>query len=155
MEKTDLAYIAGILDGEGCISICKQRDSTRRMGVRYQLRILVANSEEWLLNWLKFSFGGRVYKAREADSTHKACWRWIIDSHQALEFLKLVYPYLHLKRGQVELALTFQQAKKRGYHTKKHKTDEEFALEEAQALLMKGLNKRGRNEQSIDAPLST
>ena len=45
--KLLLAYIAGIIDGEGCIMIHSNL-----------VRVAVKNTNEWLIKFLKMNFGG-------------------------------------------------------------------------------------------------
>ena len=137
MKKTDLAYVAGIFDGEGCVCLRINK------GRYYSLDISVANTNEWLMQWLKFAFGGNFYamqaKTRKAQNW-KPCWRWTITGNKGSSFLKLILPYLRLKKPQAELAIKFQEARRgAGYLL----TDEERALEEAQRVIMGKYNKRG------------
>jgi hypothetical protein len=58
-----------------------------------------------------------------------------------VSFLEVILPYLRLKKPQAELAIQFGKARTaRG----KHKTDEQLAVEEAQLMLMRQYNKRGK-----------
>lgn len=138
MKRVDLAYIAGIFDGEGCI--CLRR--AKKKGVA--LDISVVNTNEWLMQWLKFALGGNFYpvqKEGRRNKNWKPCWRWTISSNRALDCLKLLYPYLRLKKPQAELAIKFQEARRgSGYSL----TDEEKAVDEAQKIVMGEFNRRGR-----------
>ena len=140
MNKTDLAYFAGIIDGEG--SIMLYRDKQRRTF----MRVMVGNTNEWLINQLCFSFGGVKNVTRQYHLIWKPCWHWSIHGSKAVEFLKLILPYLKLKRAQAEIAIRFQErkSKARKYGKSHPKSDEAYALEEAELILSKSLNKRGR-----------
>lgn len=148
MKKTDLAYTAGIIDGEGCISIGKQTDRSSRRGFTYSLQVNVKSVDEWLPAWLQFSFGGGLHTyTNQADN---CMWSWTITCKKASEFLKLIFPYLNLKRPQAEIALRFQARKcNRG---RVGKTDREVALEEAEAILLKATH-NVRNRQKINSNL--
>ena len=142
MRKTDLAYAAGIVDGEGCIGLYLQ--TTQKSKPSYKMGVRVSNTNEWLLQWLKFAFGGSVCVQRvssvEKAKNYKPQWQWAIITTRALVFLKLIYPYLRLKKPQAEIAITFQQVRRgRGHYL----TDEERAVAEAQRIVMANLNKRG------------
>lgn len=50
--ERDLAYLAGILDGEGCFSIGKSSKGY------YNLRVDVVNTDRRLIEWLHVNFGG-------------------------------------------------------------------------------------------------
>ena len=141
MKKTDLAYTAGIVDGEGYIAIKKYGN---KYGYRCS-RVEVGNTNEWLINWLYFSFGGSKYEAKSTKANPRArrYWKWYISSNEAVEFLKLIMPYIRIKRTQAELALSFQGNKpSRGKNSKNSKDIEKRkAVEEAQAILMSSYHK--------------
>ncbi len=139
MRKTDLAYVAGIVDGEGCIGLYLHQSKKRRPF--YVLQVTVANTNEWLIQWLKFSFGGSVHlRICDEPTNCRPQWYWIIAAKKALEFLMLVSPYLRLKKPQAEIAVRFQEAKR---HRGRPHTDGEIAIDEAERILMASLNKRG------------
>lgn len=139
MKKTDLAYTAGIIDGEGSIGIYPQRQGNK--SIAYALQVVVASTDEWLPLWLKFAYGGNIHNEKRYKEYHSPCWAWSISTRQAGEFLKLVLPYLHLKRPQAELAIQFQSRK----HNWGGKGKPQVAkiLDEADAILMKKYNKKG------------
>ena len=107
MKRTDLAYVAGIIDGEGCITITKDKRPTYP---GFQLRIQVNMANEWLPAWLRFSFGGSLREIVVKENQQRQ-WAWIIQSNSAMQFLKLVLPYLKIKRSQAELCMEMQRAK--------------------------------------------
>ena len=51
LSETQKAYLAGIVDGEGCISFCK-------IGSFLYLGVSVANTNKPLINWLRTNLGG-------------------------------------------------------------------------------------------------
>lgn len=134
MKKTDIAYVAGIIDGEGCIYI-----EHGKKGKAIQLSISVGSTDKWLCEFLKFSFGGCLYQMK---SKTLPFWKWEIRTRQAGTFLELILPYLRLKRPQAEIALQFQKAR----HVQgKRRTEEEKAIEEAQYVLLKSLKRQKGN----------
>ncbi len=146
MKKTDIAYTAGIIDGEGCITLSKYYYSiTNRRKQRTSLSVKVSMTDEWMVRWLQFSWGGAVSCHQYTDKPNWSdYWSWQIQANQATKFLKVLLPYLHLKRQQAELAIKFQ-ARKRGKGQRA--TDEELVLQEADYILMRTLKKRGKSHQ--------
>ena len=138
MKKTELAYTAGIMDGEGSIGIARHKSKSCRHGYMLELNVQVTSSDEWLCQWLKFAFGGSL--SHSVNSVGNPMWHWIIVARKASEFLKLIKPYLRLKRPEAELAIKFQDAKK--YQPRK--SDEEVAVEEAQRILLQNMH-RGKS----------
>jgi len=59
---SDMHYLAGLIDGEGCITIVKQAK-------RYRPHLGISMNHEGVLLWVKKKFGGGLYnhsKATEA-----------------------------------------------------------------------------------------
>lgn len=137
MKAVDLAYMAGIVDGEGCIAI--ERYVSKGHGY-YRAKLRVANTNKELLEFLKLYFGGTISNFGKRSPNQKPAYMWAIPGETAIKCIKALLPYLFLKRPQAQLAIKFQSKKRgKGYY----KTPKELAVEEAQYILAKGLNKRG------------
>ena len=148
MKKTDLAYMAGIFDGEGCIVIHKSKPRQRGINPSYVIEINLANTNEWIVRQFHFSFGGNVYLRKRQTETSREIWAWQISANQALLCLKTLLPYLKLKRGQAEIAIKFQEEKiKRHFRLLDNK---DLVIAEANKILISNLNK-GRTQEG-EAP---
>jgi len=134
VKKTDLAYTAGIMDGEGSIGIARHKSKSCKRGYTLELSVQVTSSDEWLCQWLKFAFGGSL--SHSINNAGNPMWHWIIVARKASEFLKAISPYLRLKRPQAEIAIQFQDAKRH----RQSKTDEEAAIEEAQRIVLQQMH---------------
>lgn len=143
--KVALAYMAGIMDGEGCVCICKGRDSVCRRGYHIYLEVTVGNTNEWLIQWLKLQFGGTAHKTL-GKRNQRDWWTWSVSANKSVEFLKSLLPYLQIKRPQAELAIQFQS--KMRHRSSTGLTDKEAAEQEGARLLMRKYNGRGRNAQT-------
>ena len=132
MKKTDLAYLAGIIDGEGCITITKT--NTDRT-LRYKLVIQVSMVDKVPPLLAHFAFGGYL-RLRDRNPKWKALWEWQIKSGDAIACLKDLLPYLRTKKAEAELALRFWEEKS---HIPFQRTKEQLVLEEANYILMKSL----------------
>jgi len=135
MEKTDLAYMAGLFDGEGCIHIAKLKRPESKRGCHFGLVATIGMTSEFLLELYHSQFGGSVYCYTKPRGNRKLCWQWIIRSRQAVAFLKAIRPYLLLKADEADLAIEFQEAKYIGGG----RTEKEWSTQEAQYSLMKDL----------------
>lgn len=58
----DLSYTGGIIDGEGYIGIKKANSKGSQRGYLLELNVGVTNTNEWLIRWLHFNYGGSVCK---------------------------------------------------------------------------------------------
>ena len=147
MNKVDIAYFAGIFDGEGCICIRKvntkyiTKSGIQRICTSYSLDVCLANTNEWICRQLLFAFGGSVYKRKLQMGANQTVWAWEIAAKKATDFLRVLYPYLKLKRAQAEIAINFQNKMHR-----RTKTNEELALREAQRILVSNLNRPIRKQ---------
>lgn len=99
MSETDLAYAAGLMDGEGCIHIARSRNS-------YTLQITFNQTDSIIAPWLYAHFNGYLYKYPKDNYQYH---EWSIFSNKAVDFLKKILPYLTLKKDQAKLAIQFQE----------------------------------------------
>lgn len=102
-----IAYLAGIIDGEGCIHILKQR---KGKFVYYTLFMQVANTDPKLMLWIQEIFGGNVRPRKLCRSNKRNVWQWVLAARQAEEVLRLVIPFLVVKKDQAELSLQFRDS---------------------------------------------
>lgn len=137
MKKTDLAYTAGIIDGEGCIHISRQWDKRYKGCYKYSLSVSVASTDEWLCKWLHFAWGGSVHYATKNNPKWRPSWVWQLSSKQACKFLKTILPYLRIKRPQAEIAIEFQSRQQVGGR----RTPEESVLKEANRILLQKMKR--------------
>jgi cytochrome c-type biogenesis protein CcmH/NrfF len=92
--KNDLAYLAGIIDGEGSIEC--------RLGRSATIQLVVGNTDRRLIDWLVSEFGGRVYAQKRKGV--KTLYSWRIPIRRERVLMEAVAPYLKLKREQLEVA---------------------------------------------------
>jgi len=150
MKKTDLAYIAGIVDGEGTVGIARMRRKESKSWT-YTLRVSVQMSAEFIARWLQFSFGGRVYPRRWSGQNWKAQYQWVISGEEAGGFLKAILPYLRLKRAQAELVFRFMEIKGKGQRANAF----ERYIQELHYQEIKKLNRRGVNGRENKSDVSS
>ena len=139
MKKTDWAYMAGFFDGEGSIGFM----TMGRRRKTFRLRVQVISTNEWAVQFLRFSSGGSVGVDRHTlfqRMRWKTAYRWGVYDNKAYSFLKQIYPYLKLKKPQAELAFLFQEHKKRGGYKAKEYMDFEADFKQQITLL----NHRGK-----------
>jgi len=137
--KTLLAYVAGIMDGEGCIGL-----HTNYKNPSAIVTVVVKNTNEWLIKFLQMNFGGYILYQKTAwrNLRAKPSWIWEVRSKKACAFLLLVLPYLQIKKPQAELALNFQKRRTGGGRGKRL-TDEIKMLDSIDKSLMHKMNQRG------------
>ena len=140
-------YLAGLIDGEGTISIWG------KPGKQYYPCIQVGMSEKalGLLQALAKDYGGNVRRFRPATSAWSAGWTWSIFGAEAKTILERIHSSLRLKQAHATLALRLflliqSLETPKG---KRHRWTTE-AREHAAALatMMTELNKKGPTEVS-------
>jgi hypothetical protein len=96
--------LAGIVDGEGTITIAK---STRSIGGITPL-LSVVNTDTKLINWLVKNVGGNVTIKKKQKPHYKDGYRWYMYSVIDVWFsLKYIYPYLIIKKSNAKKVLAF------------------------------------------------
>lgn len=110
MDQTELAYLAGLFDGEGCIFIQKLNKQRGFITSRYRLTVQITNTCESIMMWFK-SQGWYVLERKKMKKEWKRCWVGKLHDRNASRFLESVLLYLRVKRDEAEVALEFQKHK--------------------------------------------
>jgi hypothetical protein len=110
MQSRNNGYAAGIIDGEGCISIYISKRFDKRQNkfvYRPVLEISAYQADKRLTDWLQFHYGGAQYEHIMKNSTRPG-YQWTAPRGKAREpFILEILPYLILKREQALLALEY------------------------------------------------
>lgn len=109
MQARNDGYLAGIIDGEGCISIFLHKYGTKDGSSKFttNLEISIYQADDRLMKWLVFHYGGKFYR-HDCDGASRPGYSWFAPRGKAREeFLLQVIPYLLLKKEQALLALQY------------------------------------------------
>lgn len=118
MDKSKWSYLAGLFDGEGCVSIASRphktvdkRNDEEVTWKRTSCQISLANTDRGLMQWLISNFGG-VYYTLSGNSrigqNWKPCYSWQPKGAKNREtFLLGILPYSIIKRERLLLALEY------------------------------------------------
>ena len=123
-NKAIYGYLAGLLDGEGHISISRGTYTKRKLRsdgtlyekpncIHYMINIGITNTNIKLMKWLKQRFGGTYYPLKRDDKPNwKISYKWQYTKQNDAEILLLsVLPYLVIKREQALVLLSFVRLK--------------------------------------------
>lgn len=105
-DNTMWAYIAGLMDGEGCIRI----EGIRKNHRGSQLQISLGNTNKEVIDWLYRKIGGSItiYKRGCIGFLKKpAFYVWRTCAKNAQYFLENIETYSIIKRQEILLALEF------------------------------------------------
>jgi len=109
LSKTDLAWAAGFIDGEGYIGIRPVKSSPDTKGNPHlQLRIIVSNTRPLAILKLVSMFGGDSWIRPPAKAGHRTQYVWQVFSRAAEDVLKEIQPYLVIKSEQADTALSYR-----------------------------------------------
>lgn len=139
MDKNIIAYIAGVLDGEGNIGISKKVANGK---LYYYLFVrVVCNTDKKLVDFISkyLNKPSTVFKQSKRNKKYKDMYSVVLYSREAFVFLKMIHPYLIVKNRRAELALDF------------YNNRSDVSLNRSYYASMKCLNSRGRgNLTDID-----
>ena len=88
--KTDAAYIAGLIDGEGTVTLTRKHKNENR-----QLCVSISSTEVELLQFVLSATGvGKITNKRASKSHHAHSYAYAVYNRQALSLLEQTLPYL-------------------------------------------------------------
>lgn len=107
-KEVDLAWAAGVLDGEGCIHFSVYRPPARP-SAKYRLFIDIQMVHLPTLLKIEGMLGGSVRPINRGakKGNRRDIWRWSIGNKAAERILPLLLPYLITKRAEAVIALEF------------------------------------------------
>lgn len=106
-----LAYLAGIIDGEGCIHIGYYFNKSQNRAV-YHTLIQISNTEKCLIEWLENTFGGKAAlytKAQTPKNSRQIPYVWKITGDALTHICRLVLPYMISKKNQIEIMIKMRE----------------------------------------------
>ena len=113
---TEIAYIAGFFDGEGCVRIKQSNQG----GNSYYVIAHITNTNPIILKKVQELFGGNT--RLQEKGRNKPVYNWYITSSEANDFLKTLQPFLIEKKSQAELGINFHENKEKMTPKDKEKT---------------------------------
>lgn len=141
----DLAYAAGLFDGEGCIDV--------HLDKRYWLcaaRVRVEMTQKESIDWLQLRWPGfKIQTIRRANIKHSTTYRWHVQGANALDFCHQVLPFLQAKRLEAEMLLTFPMGYSRHMPITPEARDKRLSIR-AQLQSMKT---KGKGRISLQVPI--
>ena len=103
------AYLAGLFDADGCVSIylSKVKNTNRSVKI-HACEISMTNEEviRWILDTV--GYGNIHYKVAHKDWLGtKPQWRFRVSHRKALNFAKLVLPYSIVKKDKLKQIINY------------------------------------------------
>lgn len=119
LSVVKLAYMAGLIDGEGTVSLRRNGDGKARFPVVHFNSTTVE-----MVSWAAENFGGRQYAYPARKVGHKPYFHWLSSRGHSLTVLSAILPYMlePKKRARAELILSDYRPSLPG--TNQHDVDE-------------------------------
>ena len=106
-KDTDIAYFAGIVDGEGSLTIGTYAKTKKGTPV-WHTYLGISNTEESLIHWICERFGGAKLKytpKQTPKNSRKEVFRWQCSGERLLHICELILPYSVCKKRQIEIMI--------------------------------------------------
>lgn len=110
-SDAELAYAAGLIDGEGCIGVYNTRPKASTKAAHFQstVRVCMKTPEPILWLWDRWPFQREIAKTKGGPTKPGPYFTWQARNKQAEEFLQQVRPFLVLKGPQADVLLEFAE----------------------------------------------
>lgn len=137
-RASKLGWVAGFIDGEGCIGIYSNVRKPPRKS-RYHLTVAATQKDPRPLRELQSLYGGRL-SYRSGGALKSPHWYWSVEGRFAAGLLTDIQDLLVLKREQATLGLEYWNARRSGNRWDPI-TEDEYALYTAMSDRMKALKR--------------
>ena len=103
IDSTTIAYIAGFLDGDGSVffQIVSRPDYKLKFQIRSSIAFYQNTKNKEILEWLKEIFEAGYIRHRKTGISDYT----IVEPKEVYRILKLLQPYVKLKKKQVEIGI--------------------------------------------------
>lgn len=120
-DELELAYIAGLVDGEAYIGIKKIKAyrCQGRVTPGYHARIQIRMVDEQAIQFIADSLGGWYYKEKPSATNGRPLFCYQASDKKAERILRLLAPYLRVKKEQAQTVLRLRELQAEG---PKHRT---------------------------------
>ncbi len=137
-----IAYMAGIVDGEGCITITRRK--IRRLKTNnwyYEPQVIVGNINKELISFCVDCYGGWIATLKRHNQNWATIYHWKVTGNEMKSLLNDIIPYLIVKKKQANIVLSFPKYNRNG---QKRRTYIEKQEQENLWFAIKKLNSGGR-----------
>lgn len=139
-SDASIQYLAGIVDGEGCITIATRKRKAEGRNDGHVLSLSVQMTVDAPLEALKYRFGGSISKPRREGPNRRPIRTWSVSGRLAYVALRQLEPYLVVKKLQAIGGLEFQERKVARAGSTKPLTETERKVNQAHQNAIKSLN---------------
>ena len=107
MRDTDIAYIAGLFDGEGSIDFKRRKEKRGKYTTNaMQITMRIEMTDQSILKWIHDTLKLGTVRKRNRSPSVKKHWkdRWVytLRFRQAYQVCCLIWPYAHVKLDKIQ-----------------------------------------------------
>ena len=107
MRDTDIAYIAGLFDGEGSIDFKRRKEKRGKYTTNaMQITMRIEMTDESILKWIHATLKLGTVRKRNRSPSVKKHWkdRWVytLRFRQSYQVCCLIWPYAHIKLDKIQ-----------------------------------------------------
>ena len=103
ITRDSVMYLAGLFDGEGCVTYKKYWDRKRKDRPRkyycWRIALEIVMTDKPTIQWCVNNFGGKIY--RKPRKGHKMQYRWRKSFRSANEIAKFIAPFAVTKQEKL------------------------------------------------------
>ena len=116
ITEIEKSYLAGLIDGEGCIYVDRYRDRRNKTGnISYVLRLKISMTCKKTIEWVREIISqefecGNIYtcKGKEFIFTNRKPMYEIKFSKNLIKFIGYIYPYMITKKDRAEAVFEWE-----------------------------------------------
>jgi hypothetical protein len=108
VNQNDIAYIAGLFDGEGSVSYYQRKEKRKNKKKAYNywvIRCEMSMTDPYVMEWFYKTLNvGTLTKRLPTKSWvgRKTQWRWRCGYRDAYSFAKIIWPHVQVKLHKIE-----------------------------------------------------
>ena len=108
MENSDVAYIAGLIDADGCVTYkqyMRKRSNNKKAYPTWSVRIEINMTDKPVIQWIHETLEVGTFGEKppgKGQMGRKMQYRWRCGFRDALYVAKLIWPYAQVKLHKIE-----------------------------------------------------
>ena len=127
-DDCKFAWAAGIIDGEGTVTIYQHHPRPQHPHGATQPLVAVETTAQEIAERFKLMFGGIIYHIPQRTGRKLEAWRWQVTGVKVTPVLERILPWLTVKRAHAQLLIDFWKecGLKHGGHKKRFMSEANF-----------------------------
>jgi len=113
--STQIAYIAGLIDGEGCFYIGRVKQGKYGSGYQWHSLLRITSCDECIIIWLEETFGGSKdsrYRWTSKKAFTRPVYNWQATGPMLDYIMPKILNYLIIKKPQCEVMIKYRLTSK-------------------------------------------